>query len=343
MSGLALWPLAPTAAALIVHRAETGTTCSRVAGGEGPKSLPGRDCSPQDGCMTEPITVGYDGSESSSEAVRWAAQEAVARTAPLHVVACWDDMASLAAGAAAFPEAGAVLSSRNAMETVLERMVGIVERSLPDLKVTAETQPGPASAVLMDRASIDGLLVVGASGHHGAGAFWLGSTARHLVRHAVCPVAVVRGAASRGRPDRIVVGVDGSATSDRALRWASDEADLHHVELSVVHGWWYPYEARTNAAEQARDLTQIDAAGVLEEAERLARDRCTAEVTGQLVEGSPPAAVLDSVRDGDLLVMGSRGRGAVRSGLFGSTVYNVLDHSAVPVVVVRGVEDRDPA
>ena len=38
------------------------------------------------------------------------------------------------------------------METVLERMVGIVERSLPDLKVTAETQPGPASAVRMERA-----------------------------------------------------------------------------------------------------------------------------------------------------------------------------------------------
>ena len=172
------------------------------------------------------------------------------------------------------------------------------------------------------------------------GAFWLGSTARHLVHHAPCPVVVIRGAASRGRPDRVVVGVDGSSASDRALRWAADEADLHQIELSIVHGWWYPYETRTNAAEQARDLTRIDAAGVLEEAERLARDCCGAEVTGQLVEGSPPSAILDSLRDGDLLVMGSRGRGAVRSGLFGSTVYNVLDHSAVPVVVVRGVEDR---
>ena len=128
-----------------------------------------------------------------------------------------------------------------------------------------------------------------------------------------------------------------------ALQWAADEADLHQVGLSVVHGWWYPYEARTNAAEQARDLTRIDAAGVLEDAERLARDRCGADVTGQLVEGNAPSAVLDSLRDGDLLVLGSRGRGAVKSGLFGSTVYNVLDHCAVPVVVVRGVDDRDPA
>jgi nucleotide-binding universal stress UspA family protein len=42
------------------------------------------------------------------------------------------------------------------------------------------------------------------------------------------------------------------------------------------------------------------------------------------------------VRDGDLVVVGWRGRGAVRAGLFGSTVNNVLEQSAVPVVVVRG-------
>ena len=107
-------------------------------------------------------------------------------------------------------------------------MVEVVEQSYPDLKVSAESQPGPASGGSMDRVSIDDLLVVGTSGHHVAGVFWLGSTARHLVHHVVCPVVVVRGAASRGRPDRVVVGVDGSAASDRALRWAADEADLHH-------------------------------------------------------------------------------------------------------------------
>ena len=53
-------------------------------------------------------------------------------------------------------------------------------------------------------------------------------------------------------------------------------------------------------------------------------------------------AVLDSLHDGDLLVMGSRGRGAVRAGLFGSTVYNVLDHSAVPVVVVEASRTANP-
>ena len=120
--------------------------------------------------MTDRITVGFDGSDSSSEAVLWSAQEAVARRAPLHIVACWDDMASLAAGAAAFPEAGAVLSSRQAMETVLGRLVGVVEQS-PSRPGAHQPRlsPVPRPAVLMDRVSVDGLLVVGASSHHGAG------------------------------------------------------------------------------------------------------------------------------------------------------------------------------
>ena len=56
---------------------------------------------------------------------------------------------------------------------------------------------------------------------------------------------------------------------------------------------------------------------------------------GALVESSSASALLDTVRDGDLLVLGSRGRGAVASRLFGSTVNSVVDQAAVPVVVVR--------
>ena len=53
-----------------------------------------------------------------------------------------------------------------------------------------------------------------------------------------------------------------------------------------------------------------------------------------LVESEPVAGLLEAIRDGDHLVLGSRGRGAVRSGLFGSTVNGILDVAAVPVVVV---------
>ena len=220
-------------------------------------------------------------------------------------------------------------------------MCDAIASAHPELKLVREVSAGPASMVLVDDARPDGLVVVGASSHEGPSAFWLGSTARHLVRHAPCPVVVVRGVASQRRPERVVVGVDGSPASDRALRWAADEADAHQVELAVVHGWWYPYETRTTGSEQARDLTEIDAACVLEQAVEQARGRCGVDVVGQLVEHRTVSAILDSLRDGDLLVLGSRGRGAVVSGLFGSTVNSVLDQCAVPVVVVRGADDDD--
>ncbi len=147
-------------------------------------------------------------------------------------------------------------------------------------------------------------------------------------------MVVVRGAASRGRPDRVVVGTDGSAAAEHALLWAADEADLHGCELVVVHGWEYPYIGIDTAGEQARDFTRVDAACVLEKAVETARERCGVNVTGELVEGREVTDLLDSVRDGDLLVMASSGKGAIVASLLGSTVNSVLEQSSAPVVVV---------
>ena len=85
---------------------------------------------------------------------------------------------------------------------------------------------------------------------------------------------------------------------------------------------------------QARDLTRVDAEIVLDKAVGVARDVCATKVTHQLVEAGPASALLDTVRDGDLLVLGSHGHGAITAGLIGSTVNSVLERSAVPVVVV---------
>lgn len=132
----------------------------------------------------------------------------------------------------------------------------------------------------------------------------------------------------------MVVGVDDSKPSEHAVLWASAEADLHGVELHVVHAWEYAYALGRTGESQGRDLTRVAAACVLDEALELARTVCGSTVTGELVEIGPAAGVLGSVRDGDLLVLGSRGRGAVRAGIFGSTVNSVLDAAAIPVVVL---------
>ena len=72
------------------------------------------------------------------------------------------------------------------------------------------------------------------------------------------------------------MGVDGSDTAKRATRWAASEADLHGVTLHIVHAWEYPYVLVTTQESQARDLTRIAAANVLDAALELAREVCGA-------------------------------------------------------------------
>lgn len=284
------------------------------------------------------IIVGHDGTEPSTQAVRWAADEAAARGATLVIRSC-----------VAIPIAGEAISGWVATEAMTV-MVEASDQQLAGLRTTlAATHPGlgvetetslcPVGAALLEDLEPDDLVVVGSSHHAGAAAFWLGSTPRHLVHTSPCPVVVVRGPASSPRPERVVVGIDGSPTSDAALHWAADEADLYGVGLCVVHSWTDPFVADDAASVQATDLTRIDARCVLDKAIEIARERCGAKIEGELIEGIASTVLLAEVADGDLLVLGSHGRGAIAAGVLGSTVNGVLDHAAVPVVVVKPAPD----
>jgi len=286
--------------------------------------------------MTKNILVGFDGSPESDGALQWAAAEAAARGCPLEIVSCYRLPIASEAYAWTPPDMSAAL-----METVTDEVTNARDAIVaihPALEVSTRVSAGSAAHVLVEDPAE--LIVVGASSHRGPTAFWLGSTPRIVVRRAGCPVVVVRGASGGERPQRIVVGVDDSEHALAALRWAAAEADLHGVTLLVVHAWDYPYQKPKGSSSKARDLTRIDAARVLDHAVELGRDMCGGDVNGELIEGSPGSVILASVRDGDLLVLGSRGRGAWRAGVFGSTVNSVLDEADVPVAVIRHEEHR---
>lgn len=80
---------------------------------------------------------------------------------------------------------------------------------------------------------------------------------------------------------------------------------------------------------------RVDAARVLEQAVAVARECSGAAITDVLFEGSAANALLQTATDGDLVVVGSRGRGAVATGLFGSTATAVIERATTPVAVVR--------
>jgi nucleotide-binding universal stress UspA family protein len=295
--------------------------------------------------MSKHIIVGFDHSDGARTAVRWAADEAQVRGCRLSVVTSYN----IPVGGdfiAAWPAADVHAIVNDAATQALEEVAAGLRVTHPDLDVVTSVTTQPAWSALVDGAKADDLVVVGASSHSGAKAFWLGSTPRAVVRHAPCPVVVVRGAGVPHRPERVIVGFDGSDAAADALRWALDEADRLGAPVRVVHAWEYPYGPLAGdvpmgavdfATAQVKDLTRVDAACVLDAGVELARERANADVEGVLVEGTPASALLSFVQDGDLLVIGTRGRGAL-SGAFGSTANAILDRANVPIVVVRDAD-----
>jgi nucleotide-binding universal stress UspA family protein len=145
---------------------------------------------------------------------------------------------------------------------------------------------------------------------------------------------------NEGRTGRmpIVVGVDGSDGSRRALRWAADEAAARGDDLTLVYVWDRPQAyaplglgAYPIDAEPIQEAAQSVLDGFVEEARELAPD---VPVKGLLVEGPPAGALLDAARSADLLVVGSRGLGGFRSLLLGSVSHQVVQHAPCPVVIV---------
>ena len=143
---------------------------------------------------------------------------------------------------------------------------------------------------------------------------------------------------------RIVVGVDGSDTSLAALRWAVAEARLRGAEVDAVHAWSYP--AFTSAhgfvppPTFARDDLVAEATTTLDRACESLHERDM--VVSRIVEEGPAArCLLDSAKDADLLVVGSRGRGGFAGLLLGSVSQQCAHHAPCPIAIVPSPRRRD--
>jgi nucleotide-binding universal stress UspA family protein len=137
----------------------------------------------------------------------------------------------------------------------------------------------------------------------------------------------------------IIVGVDGSGHSQRALEWAMKEAALRHVPLTVltvheaVKGYYgsptvYPYDPAQT--EEARAAAQAEAEKVL-----AGLDEPHPEpVTVTAVHGFPAEELISAGKDADLLVLGSRGAGGFTRLVMGSVAGQVTQHAPCPVLIV---------
>ena len=140
----------------------------------------------------------------------------------------------------------------------------------------------------------------------------------------------------------MVVGVDGSEPSLRAVDWAADEAALCGVPLRVVYAsLWERYEGTSIAEDLAKPDEQVRAEDVVDSAARRARRRHPElDVRVEVLAEEPEYALVRESRSASMLVTGTRGRSGIAEALLGSVSLIVAGHAQCPMVVVRGNHDN---
>lgn len=137
---------------------------------------------------------------------------------------------------------------------------------------------------------------------------------------------------------RVVVGVDGSPASIRALRFAIDEARMRGAILQVLHTFASPTSLGLHVPSEYFETLDANAEHVVDNALREATDSSETDMPRLIrtvVAGNPVQALVDASGDATLLVLGSRGLGEFQSLLLGSVSSQCVHHAHCPVTIVR--------
>jgi len=156
---------------------------------------------------------------------------------------------------------------------------------------------------------------------------------------ALCPVAVIGAGTDDGGRRGVLVGADGSEEATQAVAFAAAEADRQGQELTILHAFGRPRfrvpegmpgsVLAAAAAEDERVILSETAAGLAESYPDLPVHQVLVLDTG------PAQALVEAAGTAALLVLGSRGRGAFKRLLMGSTAHAVLTRLPCPTIITR--------
>ena len=294
------------------------------------------------------IFVAIDFSPSSDEALRQAHKRALATGAELavcHVVPNELRSNLLFPHISRIAALSFTLDMKKIAEEASARVAEITGRGTGEFELIVDD--GTPQALILGTAEewLADLIMMGSHGQTSAADALLGSVTDSVIRHAHCPVLIVR---REERTHRIIAGTDFSDPSLPALRAAADEAKRVGGELTVVHSLdlvWsaaaYPAVAFGGApfnipGEQIKELEAVAGRRLEESLRQL-------NISGETIVVTGPAstALIDiaSERDADLVVVGTIGRTGLRRALLGSVAETVARGAPCSVLVVR----RHPA
>ncbi|MCX5205793.1 universal stress protein [Streptomyces sp. NBC_00237] len=286
--------------------------------------------------MRLPLVVGVDGSESSLQAVDWAADEAARSELSLRLVHAsqWENYESASfnydfAGATRMSVAERTVSTAATRATLRQA----------DLKVSTAVVPEGAESALLREARDATALVTGSRGLSPFAELLLGSVSLAVAARAPCPVVVVRGTkASRdGVYGKVLVGVNREVTDPASVRFALQQAKARACPLEAVTAWRTPAQDPNLLPAAAAQFTRSyeeQAAARLDDALRAADEHPGIRVDRSTVEGPAHKVLRDLSTTADLLVLGAHRRHN-RLGLqLGPTAHALLHHAHCPVAIV---------
>ncbi len=148
-------------------------------------------------------------------------------------------------------------------------------------------------------------------------------------------------AGEAGGSHRVVVGVDGSASSVAALEWAANQAELTGGTLEVIATWDWPaafgiafsyVPSNYNPSDDAQKILNDAVDGI-----RSAHPNLS--IRPIVLEGHPAPILVEASKGADLLVVGSRGHGEFAGMLLGSVSEHCVTNAHCPVLVLRDHEE----
>lgn len=290
------------------------------------------------------IVAAVDGSPSSTAAVEWAAQDAELRQLPLHLVHV---VPPAVVPAGPWPQAPVELLEAldaEGSQILHDAQTLALQATSPSraANVTTEMLHSPIVPTLIDLSQDATMVVLGCRGTGTVETALLGSVSSGLVHHAHCPVAVIHDEdplVARSPKAPVLVGIDGSPTSELATEIAFDEASRRRARLVALHAWsdmgplefpsinWAPIEWRNIKERETEVLT-----------ERLCgwQERYPDVVVEKIVVADRPAPrLLEHAHSAQLVVVGSHGRGGFPGMLLGSVSRTVVNSARIPVIVAR--------
>jgi nucleotide-binding universal stress UspA family protein len=278
-----------------------------------------------------PIVVAVDDTPGTELALRWAADEAVARHVPVRVVTAFRyELTDARRPAFVTVSSVEVLEPRQVAEQLVANAVDTVTAAGAGA-VGAAVDGTPVHVLVTESASAS-VLVLGSRQLKAFGSAALGSVSAAVAARSTAPTVVVRGPA--GRPEEgagVVVGIDGTDASETLLGYAFEHASRHRVCLRAVLCWHPDLLALMSWRAEPPPPARVDA--WLAEALAGWREKYPdVTVHPEVIREHPTAGLVLASAAQHLLVVGKHGRHP--RGILGSVSQGVLHHATCPVAVI---------